>query len=464
MIRHRFIVRGLDDFRIFAAIPVETKVLTWEKWVRPPDWAELASLCELAFRYTRDVHLAFADIALAMEDALTRVLDDDFIRANARFASRDEMRDELTDHKLWAVGGADRALNSCEQFVEWIRIIQTRDQTVTDKHFRDSADAIAFHLDAPLDPHSTLPRLQDTYTYRKKEAESVRVEEENKGRVVWAREHCRRVLCRVAEITAAGIVRKEVSHPVANLISSDPLPDTPCPPGVPFAAYTIEFKDAVFSVVEGKAWVSSRPLPPVSVEEEAKLRRQAVREINALQAEADAAGEFKERRVLADFGDHRRALRDNPAPPTDEEKRVVEIVTQMLVERGLNPKAPERIPVTEVDPGHANHVREAETRDIRDGRAPKVRTIKFNVTPPRYLREAVERIHASPGKHKKAHWVIGHWRNQPYGAGRHEHRRTWIKPHIRGLGEAGAVVVRVAAADETVATLPDQPTPPGGQA
>ena len=59
---------------------------------------------------------------------------------------------------------------------------------------------------------------------------------------------------------------------------------------------------------------------------------------------------------------------------TDEEKRVVEIVTQMLVERGLNPKAPERIPVVEADPKHANQQREeVERRDQQENRAPKVR-------------------------------------------------------------------------------------------
>ena len=160
--------------------------------------------------------------------------------------------------------------------------------------------------------------------------------------------------------------------------------DLECPVGVPFAAYTVELGNhVVVDVVEGHAWIEGRQ-------------------------------------------------------ETESEVRATEIVSQMLVERGLNPKAPTRISVREVDPRHAAQTHEAEARP---GPA-RVRTIKFYVSPPRYLREAAEVILASP---RRAHWVVGHWRNQPWGFNNTLRRQTWIKPHIRGLGDAGATTTKVVA-------------------
>lgn len=42
-----------------------------------------------------------------------------------------------------------------------------------------------------------------------------------------------------------------------------------------------------------------------------------------------------------------------------------------------------------------------------------------------------------------AHFVRGHWRNQPCGEGRQEIRRTWVRPHKRGDESLGRVVERI---------------------
>jgi hypothetical protein len=48
----------------------------------------------------------------------------------------------------------------------------------------------------------------------------------------------------------------------------------------------------------------------------------------------------------------------------------------------------------------------------------------------RIKREAADQggTHASP----RFHWVRGYYRQQPYGEGRKQHRRTWIEPFTRG--------------------------------
>ena len=473
MIKHRFIVRGADDFKIFAAIPCEKQVLTWKKWVRPPDWAALGGIFETALGSTGATQIAFADIALAMETAIHRV-DDGFISSTARDSSSSEMVTELTDHLAWAISNADKALADCELLAEWVDIVKTRDDSLP---FGTAVDIAAVQLGAPMDPHQTLTRLTDVYTYRQKESARARVVAENRERVSWAREHCQRVLHRLGEISAAVGVRPQLAQQVALLLSSDPLPDTPCPPGTPFAAYAIEFQGSIFSIVEGCAWVAARNLlKRFSKRSEDKAQRPGPDGVypptpSELWFKVDTvtldklSAEHTRGRHGISVADQDRLVEEMQTAllATDEEKRVVEIVTQMLVERGLNPKAPERIPVVEADPKHANQQREVERRDQQENRAPKVRTIKFHVSPPRYLREAAERIFASPSKHKRAHWVIGHWRNQAWGVQHKEHRQKWIKPHIRGLGEAGAVVARVAASDEEVAAIEpssDAPPPP----
>lgn len=436
MIRHRFIVRGADDFRIFAAIPVETKVLTWEKWVRPPDWEAFEKIMNdiIVPAYTcvlDKLKLMREMIAEASESLVfQRVVEDGGIDRDA-FCARSETAAVFQEH-----------------FESILLRLQTR--SYVDGDFREVClNALASFDSGGIqqfrDGREGFLRCAkygadwaEFYTAHKRDVEA------KCAAHIWGAYDCGAHIGRDMEETAAW-----TRTAVTPLLSSDPLPDTPCPPGVPFAAYTVEFKDAVFNVVEGKAWLQE---PLKKTEEEVKRNIESV---------LDKLPKEEQRRALEHVRDALPTMPPSPSTlvrePTDAEKRVVEIVTQMLVNRRHNPKAPERIPVMEVDPGHANHVWEAEARDQQAGRAPKVRTIKFNVTPPRYLREAVERISASPGKHKKAHWVGGHWRNQPCGPGHKERREKWIKPHIRGLGEAGAVVVRVAAADETVATLPDQP-------
>lgn len=438
MIKHRFIIRGADDFKIFAAIPCESQVLTWKKWMRPPDWRGLRALGDQllhiltklleSLRPGREAmeELSGGDLLSTREDDLSRVgviAGDDFKEDRHQQAER--MRQAETTYEV-----------GVETLQSLLVDLESADFTA-----RVCAIQAAILLCAGDDggAHELLALVRaDT------EDAIVRYQQVDRALYRAAPSSLKRILkCYddlLGNIASVQMTRKElvtvVQKVVSELLSSDPLPDTPCPAGTPFAVYTIEFKDSVFNIVEGCAWVAARPKPPREVIDKAV----AVLGKESIDRLARGVIDDKAERVAT-------ALTDTVFAPTDDEKRVCEIVTQMLVERGLNPKAETRIPVVEADAKDAHHVREAERRDRESSRA-KVRTIKFHVSPPRYLREAAERILSSP---RKAHWVIGHWRNQPYGAGRQEHRRQWIKPHIRGLGEAGAVVVRVAASDEEVA-------------
>lgn len=459
MIKHRFIVRGADDFKIFAAIPCERQVLTWKKWVRPPDWEglhevgnrllhiltvlleclvpgreKLEDLSQYGISLTRD-RTRTAD-ELAKVDSASNKLKEER-REQAERVRQAESTYRAGVAALQALLAEPAGGDFASRAIEIRRVILTcagddgGAQDILALVENDTRTAVEFfnsyrsNHDRSNEARQTVTRLLHMYDQLLNHLDSVQVH--------------RRDLVRCLDTA------------MIELLSSEPLPDTPCPPGTPFAAYTIEFQGSVFSIVEGHAWVAARPRPPQAVID----RAAALVTDAALDKLAEGVITDDARRVVDTLTDH-------AFDATDDEKRVVEIVTQMLVERGLNPKAPERIPVVEVDARDANHVREAERRDELAQRAPKVRTIKFHVSPPRYLREAAERIFATPGKHKKAHWVIGHWRNQAYGTEHREHRQKWIKPHIRGLGEAGAVVARVAASDEEVAAIepPTSPPPP----
>ena len=456
MIKHRFIVRGADDFRIFAAIPCETQVLTWKRWVRPPDWEAFRAMSIIVADVFAKIERWWEVIAGhsdALADVVIDVTAEERTRRPSECAKLDEEWGEFVrPQQLRAENARARAARAAaaaariqarsidasevttpEQIIEvqklLLELMETVEVSESDmallradvrknvQHYeRKVADGMA---DTRSDIRAVALKVAHAFL------KAFREINQSHGHVL----ECHAELVRVLEASQ-------------ELTSSEPTADTPCPPGVPFASYTIEFKDTVFSVVEGCAWVSARSRPPQEV-------------INRV---ADSIGDAALDKLAKGVVDEKtirivNKVTDEAFVAADDERRVVEIVTQMLVNRRLNPKAPERIPVTDADPKHANQQREAEKRDEREGRAPKVRTIKFHVSPPRYLREAAERIFASPGKHKKAHWVKGHWRNQAWGVGHKEHREKWIKPHIRGLGEAGAVVARVAASDEEVAAL-----------
>lgn len=445
MIRHRFIVRGLDDFRIFATIPVETQVITWEKWVRPPDWEELEAL----ENYAQDALTRAIPLFRRCADSAKLIAD----------ATRSGPPDPFFEDIVWRENYARQVIHTFSEAVEDYRERSAERSKLLEVLLdtQQRCTGFVFEVNNSLLYPIQNKQMDELIAAGPIAADNLRTWREVARERDW-RDHAalNRAGCdmfqSMVEIADLMCAAKDYLTSRAHaLLSSDPLPDTPCPPGVPFAAYTVEFKDAVFNVVEGHAWLQE---PLKKTEDEVK--RELVKHLDKLPA-ATA------REVLTATAAKLDMLPPQPPPPrepTEDEKRVVEIVTQMLVERGRNPKAPERIPVVEANPGHANHVREAEQRDQQAGRPPKVRTIKFNISPPRYLREAVERIRASPSKPRKAHWVGGHWRNQAWGVGHKERREKWIKPHIRGLGEAGAVVARVAVADEVVATQPDEPTYP----
>ena len=454
MIKHRFIVRGADDFRIFAAIPCETQVLTWKRWVRPFDAKGVAAL-----------HSNLADVLEKIVEPYRQIEG-----AYRALAEMDYSADAGEPVDITTFRGTSRQLAGVAAKVA--DAYQASADRIRDSQRRallgeDTSSEITPEFNVARDVHDDVSVLYDDTTfavrYYRKWIRGHSADHEGPRRTLAVYDLIQDQLNIVSRVVTSAELPQQRAVEEIKAAQHDPLPDTPCPPGTPFAAYTIEFQGSIFSIVEGCAWVAARNLSRrFSKRSEDKAQRPGPDGVypptpSELWFKVDTVTLDK---LSATRGCHGISVADQDRLveeiqtallATDDEKRVVEIVTQMLVERGLNPKAETRIPVSDADPKHANQQREAEKRDEREGRAPKVRTIKFHVTPPRYLREAAERIFASPGRHKKAHWVIGHWRNQACGVGHKEHRQQWIKPHIRGLGEAGAVVARVAASDEEVA-------------
>jgi hypothetical protein len=96
---------------------------------------------------------------------------------------------------------------------------------------------------------------------------------------------------------------------------------------------------------------------------------------------------------------------------------------------------------------------ECAVADGRPARAGGLAGSVFTVRPPadvvvtRELRQAAADAASARSiggvKRAMAHFVRGHWRNQPVGEGRKEIRRTWVKPHKRGDESLGRVVERI---------------------
>lgn len=424
MIKHRFIV-GPEDFRIFAAIPTESRLLHWKRWRCAPDWPALRALTDEAI-----------GVFLRLEEHWGSIAD------GYETISRAETPKPLNEASMLDKEKETRRLRGAQGAEA--RIVQgTCRQTVRDLHAhrhlfdgdRPSSAASPFHKNIEAFVHLLQPSaggnvvvdmevmissmsrhldyyadlaIQETRDVRALEARArgeklVPTTERTKLIVdgEFTLEEAKQILDGsktmhdaynvLIAIMELVIKRREDIHDLIgraeSLLSSEPNPTVSCPPGIPFAAYTVELltggNPTVVNIVEGMAWINERE-------------------------------------------------------PTDDERRVVEIISQMLTERGLNPKADTRVITRELDPSHAAKQHDAERRPG----PPKMRTIKFAVTPPRYLREAAEEILASP---RRAHWVIGHWRNQPFGEKHLQRRQTWISPHIRGLGEASATASRVVA-------------------
>jgi hypothetical protein len=425
VIKHRFILPTEDDFKIFAAIPCENTVLVWEKWMRPPDWEALASITMTAAAALAPAARAFSSIAASSERLLVAARS-----TGVRTAGVDEIAERMQSHVKWANLARERVEHDIERHKAVLSVLPPPETDRTPELFGRAVQLLIEDLSRNVDPDDTIAKLQRSYSEHIVElAQSREVRAEHKALVQEMRVAFKAMVAHLTSIQATLRLRRRVADEIQSvLISCEPLPDTPCPPGIPFAAYTVEWSGIVVDVVEGKAWLHERG--PKS-EDEVKHEIEKV---------LDKLPKEEQRRALEHVRDD---LPNMPSPPpkrvlTDEEKRVVEIVTQMLTERSLNPKADTRVPVREIDPAKAHQTREAEARSA----VPAVRTIKFAVTPPRYLREAAERILSSP---RRAHWVIGHWRNQAHGEKRQQHRQTWIKPHIRGLGEASATVSSVVA-------------------
>lgn len=429
MIKHRFILPTADDFKIFAAIPCESTVLTWEKWQSPPDWKALESIMTIAANALAPAARAFTAIAASSARLLATASSTD-----PRTPSVDGLAERMRSHVEWANLARARVEQDVERHQFVLAALPPPEDARTPELFQRAVQLLIEDMSRNVDPDGTIAKLRQSYAdYGIELARSREILVEHKALVREMRAAFKAMVAHFTSVQETLKLRRRVADEIRDtLICPDPLPTTPCPPGVPFAVYTVEWDGNVVDVIEGKAWLH--------VKSKAEVERD-VEDVKS-KIEGVLAGVPKEDRVRMLTNVHDR-LSAACAPPlkltlTDEEKRVVEIVTQMLTERSLNPKADTRVPVREIDPAKAHQTREAEARSA----VPAVRTIKFVVTPPRYLREAAERILSSP---RRAHWVIGHWRNQPFGEKRTQHRQTWIKPHIRGLGEASATVSSVVA-------------------
>ena len=429
MIKHRFILRDITDFKVFAAIPVESSLLTWKKWVRPPDWEGIRR-CVAAGRATeRGIVQGFTDFIERLSVGRAE------IKSRWGGGQGSLIQADCDNQIAWARPQLEKLYGSLGLLDEWEDALTFPESEVPpniDDLFGKTAEAISTHFGAYMDPHGAFSKLIEKYKGYYKTVNSVPTHARN-SRSAFSLAFHRDMIARIEALIKGADARLATATMARELLSSDPLPDTPCPPGLPFAAYTVEFGGTVVNVVGGCAWVAARP--PVA--QEVVERTAEVLGKETLDKLARGVVDDRAERVAT-------ALTNAAFAPTSEEKRVVEIVSQMLTERGLNPKADTRIPVREVDPKHAHQTREAERKSTIS-----VRTIKFEITPPRYLREAVEKIERDQLEAgyvpRKAHWVIGHWRNQPYGEKRAQRKQIWIAPHIRGLGEASSVVARVAA-------------------
>lgn len=475
MIKHRFILRDVSDFKVFAAIPVEASLLTWKKWTRPPDWKALEELFLITvdaltkhsdqWRHIGENYVRLADIKLeftkAGAPAEAEAAELEAVAETTRLHRRKQAESAMT-----AANAAEGALVDAQRVLALLKAMPAAPPAVWEEAQKlappgsatpneDYVKAIAGQLElmkpfqsiSDLEFETLKTRTHDEMEYYMRLAK-IPDTDKRRGFLVAARAvaatfHNTYDTLQEMVDTRVTILRSHETALKLRAVQSDPLSDTPCPPGLPFAAYTVEFGGTVVNVVEGCAWVSARVRPREEVD--AEVEQAKIKITNAL----DGVAREQAQKILNEAAERAKTILPSvPFPVTNEEKRVVEIVSQMLTERSLNPKADTKIPVREIDPAKAHQTRAAEQRDTVHQRA-AVRTIKFEVTPPRYLREAAEHILSNP---RRAHWVIGHWRNQPYGERHALRRQSWIKPHIRGLGEASGTVSRVVAPHAKPAT------------
>jgi hypothetical protein len=417
MIKHRFIV-GADDFKVFAAIPTESKLLTWKRWRPRTNWAKLRLIIERSGAvfgrlsgYWDDVARGYRAISNApVPGSLKQVEEGQGERDTRRVRAAQAVESEILASTCSAEADTTKRILSSFDLMsddEMRGQVATAYAVIEPERPRDlERDVVAYvsnlrkflvRVAGGVSTGSVDNLVEQSRAHIDILGRNLRAGFKDERLQILGKEDATVILAGVKDLYDAYEVLMVLfnkildEHALAAMLvkeideaSSLALPaDLECPVGIPFAAYTIEIGSRHINVVEGLAWT------------------------DGLEA-------------------------------TEAEKRVAEIVSQMMVERSLNPKAPTRISVREVDPKQAHEQRQAEAR----GGPPRVRTIKFHVSPPRYLRDAAEVILASP---RKAHWVVGHWRNQPFGEGRTQRHQTWIKPHIRGLGEAGATTVKMVA-------------------
>jgi hypothetical protein len=388
MIKHRFILRSWKEAEVFAAVPTEHEVLIWQEWERP---IAVATLLEAIDKHAEDVKPLTRRITVEMlEQAIANVNSLPANRreeVNATIPYMLKLREQMLKGGDPEVSGYDPAVRSMTAYLAAIQTIRSQLESIKDV--------------TPETLRQTIKAL----------------EIERYGALLRAREILKNQAPIGKEFVMEEILRDDLWRNAVAV--PDPTDILSCPEGLPFSYYTIEIPHP--PAVKAVDSVDGSPI---------KNHRFVINVIEGKASfEPQFATELARERIIGWY--------------EETMKLAAELVTQMLTERQRNPTAPTRLQVDEVNSAKAREAREAEERDAKEPNPePRMRSIKFDVSPPRYLREAAERIIASK---VRAHWVMGHWRNQPYGEAHRLRRQTWIAPHVRGLGEAGATMSKVAA-------------------
>lgn len=409
VIKHRFILRSYEEAEIFAAIPTERQVLKWERLETPTPIFSADVFKNAVHGHCEDLGLVSNSWLSAFDaereiDAICKPLRQQV--AQMRRAIGQLGKAEKREHL------ARLARTEVDVNARIVLIKRSFDPLMEQVgEFQEIGDQVRRELSAHVEALAGLSGGPGVAAATVEAAAALGAEIVRKLSPCFSRvaticmdaertsrnpETIRAVIDAMREVvtTTMTVVIRATKWQAVEFCST-PEFNPECPVGIPFACYTVE-------------------IPMVPVDE----RRTANAIVNVVGGHA--------------WSDHFQpgVLNDRQATLV---RRVVEMVTQMLTERAAHPDAETRVIVRDLDPAHATRAR----RDVSG----KPRTIKCEVSPPRYLREAA---HAILGSTVRAHWVIGHWRSQPWGNHRRLRRQQWIAPHIRGLGEAGPVVAKVS--------------------
>lgn len=282
-LKHRFIVRSPDDYRVFAAIPVANTTLIWKEWSFAPDQA----LCETFLTDVMTKSVAVAESLAKIREALmlADLVGDEVAPLLAKLQEVEGGLYDRCDYTRMRLRQTGSPVNQGDVMY----LINSGAMEVTME-----VSALLSRLLANVS--SDANKLNEVKLKVTKALEPLEAGE--RKRVV--DEASVRLREQFDAIKYANVVHGQVSGKCDEVLDAGnkflaqmlviALLHAACPEGVPFAHYTVELpsfgSDArvAVNVVEGNAWITGRQA-------------------------------------------------------TEDERRVVEIVSQMLVERALNPQA-----------------------------------------------------------------------------------------------------------------------------